>query len=153
MTLLREQVTDADIAEIVAKWTGIPVNRMMESERQKLLQLENFLHQRVIGQHDAVVSVAAAIRRARAGMNDPGRPLGSFMFMGPTGVGKTELARALADLLFDTEDALIRLDMSEYMEKKLRQPPGGGLLLAMWATKKGGNSPRRYVATPTLWCC
>jgi ATP-dependent Clp protease ATP-binding subunit ClpB len=129
MTLLREQVTDADIAEIVAKWTGIPVNRMMESERQKLLQLENFLHQRVIGQHDAVVSVAAAIRRARAGMNDPGRPLGSFMFMGPTGVGKTELARALADLLFDTEDALIRLDMSEYMEKNsvnrlVGAPPG-----------------------------
>ncbi len=129
MTLLREQVTDADIAEIVAKWTGIPVNRMMESERQKLLQLETYLHQRVIGQHDAVVSVAAAIRRARAGMNDPGRPLGSFMFMGPTGVGKTELARALADLLFDTEDALIRLDMSEYMEKNsvnrlVGAPPG-----------------------------
>jgi ATP-dependent Clp protease ATP-binding subunit ClpB len=129
MTLLREQVTDADIAEIVAKWTGIPVNRMLESERQKLLQLESFLHQRVIGQNDAVVSVAAAIRRARAGMNDPGRPLGSFMFMGPTGVGKTELARALADLLFDTEDALIRLDMSEYMEKNsvnrlVGAPPG-----------------------------
>jgi ATP-dependent Clp protease ATP-binding subunit ClpB len=129
ITLLREQVTEADIAEIVAKWTGIPVNRMMESERQKLLQLETYLHQRVIGQHDAVVSVAAAIRRARAGMNDPGRPLGSFMFMGPTGVGKTELARALADLLFDTEDALIRLDMSEYMEKNsvnrlVGAPPG-----------------------------
>ena len=128
-TLLREQVTEADIAEIVAKWTGIPVNRMMESERQKLLQLESYLHQRVIGQDEAVVSVAAAIRRARAGMNDPGRPLGSFMFMGPTGVGKTELARALADLLFDTEDALVRLDMSEYMEKNsvnrlVGAPPG-----------------------------
>jgi ATP-dependent Clp protease ATP-binding subunit ClpB len=129
VTLLRKQVTESDIAEIVAKWTGIPVNRMMESERQKLLKLESYLHQRVIGQHDAVVSVAAAIRRARAGMNDPGRPLGSFMFMGPTGVGKTELARALADLLFDTEDALIRLDMSEYMEKHsvnrlVGAPPG-----------------------------
>lgn len=129
ITLLREQVTEADIAEIVAKWTGIPVNRMMESERQKLLQLETYLHQRVIGQHEAVVSVAAAIRRARAGMNDPGRPLGSFMFMGPTGVGKTELARALADLLFDTEDALVRFDMSEYMEKNsvnrlVGAPPG-----------------------------
>jgi ATP-dependent Clp protease ATP-binding subunit ClpB len=128
-TLLREQVAEADIAEIVAKWTGIPVNRMLESERQKLLKLEAYLHQRVIGQHDAVVSVSAAIRRARAGMNDPGRPLGSFMFMGPTGVGKTELARALADLLFDTEDALIRLDMSEYMEKHsvnrlVGAPPG-----------------------------
>jgi len=128
-TLLREQVSDADIAEIVAKWTGIPVNRMLESERQKLLQLEAHLHQRVIGQSEAVQSVAAAIRRARAGMNDPDRPLGSFMFMGPTGVGKTELARALADLLFDTEDALVRLDMSEYMEKNsvnrlVGAPPG-----------------------------
>lgn len=128
-TLLQEQVSDADIAEIVAKWTGIPVNRMLESERQKLLQLEAHLHQRVIGQGEAVQSVAAAIRRARAGMNDPDRPLGSFMFMGPTGVGKTELARALADLLFDTEDALVRLDMSEYMEKNsvnrlVGAPPG-----------------------------
>lgn len=128
-TLLREQVTEDDIAEIVAKWTGIPVNRLMESERQKLLQLETYLHQRVIGQQDAVAAVAAAIRRARAGMNDPGRPLGSFMFMGPTGVGKTELARALADLLFDSESALIRIDMSEYMEKHavnrlVGAPPG-----------------------------
>jgi ATP-dependent Clp protease ATP-binding subunit ClpB len=128
-TLLREQVTEADIAEIVAKWTGIPVNRLMESERQKLLQLEGHLHHRVIGQQEAVTAVAASIRRARAGMNDPGRPLGSFLFMGPTGVGKTELARALAAFLFDTEDALIRIDMSEYMEKHavsrlVGAPPG-----------------------------
>ncbi|MBD2198911.1 MULTISPECIES: ATP-dependent chaperone ClpB [Calothrix] len=128
-TLLREQVTEADIAEIVAKWTGIPVNRLMESERQKLLQLEHHLHQRVIGQQEAVTAVAAAIRRARAGMKDPSRPIGSFLFMGPTGVGKTELARALAQFLFDSDDALIRLDMSEYMEKHsvsrlVGAPPG-----------------------------
>ncbi|BCL37906.1 ATP-dependent chaperone ClpB [Nostoc sp. MS1] len=128
-TLLREQVTEADIAEIVAKWTGIPVNRLLESERQKLLQLESHLHQRVIGQQEAVEAVAAAIRRARAGMKDPNRPIGSFLFMGPTGVGKTELARALAQFLFDSDDALVRLDMSEYMEKHsvsrlVGAPPG-----------------------------
>ncbi|MEH1789940.1 MAG: ATP-dependent chaperone ClpB [Nostoc sp.] len=128
-TLLREQVTEADIAEIVAKWTGIPVNRLLESERQKLLQLESHLHQRVIGQEEAVEAVAAAIRRARAGMKDPSRPIGSFLFMGPTGVGKTELARALAQFLFDSDDALVRLDMSEYMEKHsvsrlVGAPPG-----------------------------
>jgi ATP-dependent Clp protease ATP-binding subunit ClpB len=128
-TLLREQVTEADIAEIVAKWTGIPVNRLLESERQKLLQLESHLHERVIGQEEAVSAVSAAIRRARAGMKDPGRPIGSFLFMGPTGVGKTELARALAQFLFDSDDALVRLDMSEYMEKHsvsrlVGAPPG-----------------------------
>ncbi|MDB9446391.1 ATP-dependent chaperone ClpB [Anabaena sp. CS-542/02] len=128
-TLLREQVTEADIAEIVAKWTGIPVNRLLASERQKLLKLEQHLHQRVIGQQEAVTAVSAAIRRARAGMKDPGRPIGSFLFMGPTGVGKTELARALAQFLFDSDDALVRLDMSEYMEKHsvsrlVGAPPG-----------------------------
>jgi len=128
-TLLREQVTEADIAEIVAKWTGIPVNRLLASERQKLLQLESHLHQRVIGQSEAVAAVAAAIRRARAGMKDPGRPIGSFLFMGPTGVGKTELAKALAQFMFDSEDAIVRLDMSEYMEKHsvarlVGAPPG-----------------------------
>ena len=127
--LLREQVTESDIAEIVAKWTGIPVKRLLESERQKLLQLEGHLHQRVIGQSDAVAAVAAAIRRARAGMKDPGRPIGSFLFMGPSGVGKTELARALAQFLFDSDDALVRIDMSEYMEKHavsrlVGAPPG-----------------------------
>jgi len=128
-SLLREQVTDADIADIVAKWTGIPVTRLMESERQKLLQMERYLHQRVIGQQEAVEAVSAAIRRARAGMKDLGRPIGSFMFLGPTGVGKTELARALAECLFDTDAALVRLDMSEYMEKNsvarlIGAPPG-----------------------------
>ena len=127
--LLREQVTEADIAEMVASSTGIPINRLLESEKQKLLQLESHLHQRVIGQEEAVAIVAAAIRRARAGMKDPGRPIGSFMFMGPTGVGKTELARALAAFLFDSEDAMIRIDMSEYMEKHavsrlVGAPPG-----------------------------
>jgi ATP-dependent Clp protease ATP-binding subunit ClpB len=127
--LLRDQVTEADIAEIIARWTGIPVNRLLESERQKLLHLETYLHERVIGQDEAVVAVAAAIRRARAGMKDPGRPIGSFLFMGPTGVGKTELARALANCLFDSPDALVRLDMSEYMEKHsvsrlIGAPPG-----------------------------
>ncbi|MDJ0573754.1 MAG: ATP-dependent chaperone ClpB [Xenococcaceae cyanobacterium MO_234.B1] len=127
--LLREQVTESDIAEIVANWTGVPVSRLLESEKQKLLQLEGHLHQRVIGQEEAVAVVAAAIRRARAGMKDPGRPIGSFMFMGPTGVGKTELARALAALLFDSEDAMVRIDMSEYMEKHavsrlVGAPPG-----------------------------
>ena len=128
-TLLREQVTDSDIAEIVAGWSGIPVNRLLGSERQKLLDLEGHLHQQVIGQEEAVSAVAAAIRRARAGMKDPSRPIGSFLFMGPTGVGKTELARALAAFLFDSQDAMIRIDMSEYMEKNsisrlVGAPPG-----------------------------
>jgi ATP-dependent Clp protease ATP-binding subunit ClpB len=127
--LSREQVTEADIGEIVAKWTGIPIKRLLESERQKLLRLEEQLHERVIGQSEAVSAVAAAIRRARAGMKDPGRPIGSFLFMGPTGVGKTELAKALAEFLFDSEEALVRIDMSEYMEKNavsrmVGAPPG-----------------------------
>ena len=127
--LLRKQVTEADVAEIVARWTGIPVNSLLESERQKLLKLEGHLHQQVIGQGEAVTAVSAAIRRARAGMKDPARPIGSFLFMGPTGVGKTELARAIAQLLFDSDEALVRIDMSEYMEKNsvsrlVGAPPG-----------------------------
>lgn len=127
--LAREQVNESDIAEIVAKWTGIPVSRLVESERQKLLTLESYLGQKVVGQPDAIEAVSAAIRRARSGMKDANRPIGSFLFLGPTGVGKTELARALADVLFDTQDAMIRLDMSEYMEKNsvmrvIGSPPG-----------------------------
>ncbi len=128
-TLLREEVTEADIAEIISKWTGIPISKLVESEMQKLLQLEDVLHQRVIGQSDAVTAVADAIQRSRAGLSDPNRPIASFIFMGPTGVGKTELAKALAAYMFDTEEAMVRIDMSEYMEKHsvarlIGAPPG-----------------------------
>ncbi|HZU14127.1 MAG TPA: ATP-dependent chaperone ClpB [Chloroflexota bacterium] len=127
--MLKEEVTEDDIAEVVSKWTGVPVSRLMEGEVQKLVKMEDRLHQRVVGQHEAVTAVANAVRRARAGLQDPNRPLGSFLFLGPTGVGKTELARALAEFLFDSEQALIRLDMSEYMEKHtvarlIGAPPG-----------------------------
>jgi len=128
-SLLREQVEEGDIADVVARWTGIPVQRLMAGERQKLLELEQRLGERVIGQREPVAAVAAAIRRARAGMKDPRRPVGSFLFLGPTGVGKTELAKALAAALFDEEEALVRLDMSEFMERNavarlLGAPPG-----------------------------
>lgn len=115
--LLTEEVSAEDIAEIVAKWTGIPVSKMLESERAKLLHLEEHLHNRVIGQDEAVIAVSNAIRRSRAGLQDKNRPIGSFIFLGSTGVGKTELARALAEFLFDDERAMVRIDMSEYMEK------------------------------------
>ena len=127
--LLREQVEEGDIADLVARWTGIPVQRLLAGERRKLLEMESHLAQRVIGQAEAVTAVAAAIRRARAGMKDPRRPVGSFLFLGPTGVGKTELAKALATSLFDEEEALVRLDMSEFMERNasarlIGAPPG-----------------------------
>ena len=127
--MLKEEVDSEDIAEIVSKWTGIPVSRMLESERSKLLRLEDELHKRVVGQNDAVYAVSNAIRRSRTGLQDINRPLGSFIFLGTTGVGKTELARTLADFLFDDEHAMIRLDMSEYMEKfsvsrLIGAPPG-----------------------------
>src|ERR1700716_491452 len=127
--LLKEEVDEEDIAEIVAKWTGIPVSRLMEGEIQKLLRIEENLHQRVVGQDEAIEAVANAIRRSRSGLSDPNRPVGSFIFLGPTGVGKTELARALAEFLFDDERALIRLDMSEYQERHtvarmIGAPPG-----------------------------
>jgi ATP-dependent Clp protease ATP-binding subunit ClpB len=128
-SLLREEVTEADIAEIISKWTGIPLTKLVETEREKLLHLEDELHKRVIGQEEAVTAVAEAIQRSRAGLSDPNRPIASFIFLGPTGVGKTELAKTLANYLFDAEDALIRIDMSEYMEKHavsrlIGAPPG-----------------------------
>ncbi len=116
-TLLREVVGPQDIAEVVGSWTGIPVSKMLEGERERLLHMENSLRQRVCGQDDAIASIAAAVRRSRAGLKDPGRPIGNFFFVGPTGVGKTELAKALAEFLFDTEKAIVRIDMSEYMEQ------------------------------------
>lgn len=127
--LLRNRVTDEEVAEVVSKWTHIPVSKMLESEREKLLHMEDELHKRVVGQNEAVSAVANAIRRSRAGLSDPKRPIGSFLFLGPTGVGKTELCKALAGFLFDTEDAMVRIDMSEFMEKHsvarlIGAPPG-----------------------------
>ncbi|MEF3272862.1 MAG: ATP-dependent chaperone ClpB [Chloroflexus sp.] len=127
--LLRQEVTETDIAEIISKWTGIPVTKLLEGELEKLVHMEERLHQRVVGQDEAVAAVSNAVRRARAGLQDPNRPLGSFLFLGPTGVGKTELARALAEFLFDDEQAMVRIDMSEYMEKHsvarlIGAPPG-----------------------------
>jgi len=128
-SLLSEEVTSEEIAEIVSKWTGVPVSKMLESEQQKLIHMEEQLHQRVIGQDEALVAVSNAVRRARAGLQDPDRPIGSFIFLGPTGVGKTETARALAEFLFDDEHAMVRIDMGEYMEKHavsrlIGAPPG-----------------------------
>jgi ATP-dependent Clp protease ATP-binding subunit ClpB len=128
-TLFKEEVSDEEIAEVVAKWSGVPVTRLVEGEKEKLLRLEEVLHRRVVGQHEAVTLVTEAILRARSGIKDPRRPVGSFLFLGPTGVGKTELAKTLAETLFDTEAALVRIDMSEYMEKHsvarlIGAPPG-----------------------------
>jgi ATP-dependent Clp protease ATP-binding subunit ClpB len=127
--MLPDEVTEEDVAEVVAKWTGIPVSRLMEGEVQKLIQMEERLHDRVIGQDEAISAVSNALRRSRAGLSDPNRPIGSFLFLGPTGVGKTELAKALAEFMFDSEQAIVRLDMSEYMEKHtvarlIGAPPG-----------------------------
>ena len=127
--LLRNRVTEDEIAEVVSRWTGIPVSRMLEGEREKLLRMEDALHKRVIGQDEAVEAASDAIRRSRAGLSDPNRPIGSFLFMGPTGVGKTELCKALAEFMFDTEEAMVRIDMSEFMEKHsvarlIGAPPG-----------------------------
>jgi ATP-dependent Clp protease ATP-binding subunit ClpB len=127
--MLKEEVTDEDIAEIVSSWTGIPVSRLQEGERQKLVKMEERLAERVVGQKQAISAVSNAVRRARSGLQDPNRPIGSFIFLGPTGVGKTELARALAEFLFDDENSIVRIDMSEYMEKHtvarlIGAPPG-----------------------------
>src|SRR5213079_2000239 len=127
--MLKEEVDAEDIAHVVSKWTGIPVSKLMEAEMQKLVHMEERLRERVVGQEEAVRAVSNAVRRARSGLQDPNRPIGSFLFAGPTGVGKTELARALAEFLFDDEQAMVRLDMSEYMEKHsvarlIGAPPG-----------------------------
>jgi ATP-dependent Clp protease ATP-binding subunit ClpB len=128
-TMLKEEVGDEDVAEVVAKWTGIPVSKLMEGEVEKLVHMEERLHDRVVGQDEAVDAVSNALRRSRAGLQDPNRPIGTFLFIGPTGVGKTELARALAEFMFDSEQAMVRIDMSEYMEKHsvsrlVGAPPG-----------------------------
>ena len=144
---------DADeIAEVVARWTGIPVSRMLEGEVEKLIHMEERLHRRVIGQDEAVVAVSDALRRSRAGLQDPDRPIGTFLFLGPTGVGKTELARALAEFMFDSQDAMVRIDMSEYMEKHavarlVGAPP------ATSATRRAASSPRPSAAGPTPSSC
>jgi ATP-dependent Clp protease ATP-binding subunit ClpB len=127
--MLKEEVGEDDVAEVVSMWTGIPVARMLEGEREKLLEMEERLRRRVVGQEEAISVVSDSVRRARAGLQDPRRPIGSFIFMGPTGVGKTELGRALAEFLFDDEDAMVRIDMSEFMEKHsvarlIGAPPG-----------------------------
>ncbi|BBI64203.1 hypothetical protein HSBAA_55090 [Vreelandella sulfidaeris] len=158
--LLRSNVTEEEIAEVVSRWTGIPVSKMLEGERDKLLRMEEALHERVIGQDEAVEAVANAVRRSRAGLSDPNRPNGSFLFLGPTGVGKTELCKSLANFLFDTEEAMVRIDMSEFMEKHsvarlIGAPPGyvgyeeGGYLTEAVRRKpysvllldEGGKSP------------
>ena len=148
--LVQEEVTADEIAEVVARWTGVPVARLLEGEQEKLLRLDPILHERVIGQDEAVQAVADAVIRARAGLKDPKRPIGSFIFLGPTGVGKTELARALAESMFDSEENMVRLDMSEYMEKHavarlIGAPP------ATSATTRAASSPKRCGASPTAW--
>ena len=148
-TLLRDEVTEADIADVISKWTGIPVAKLQQGEREKLLDLPAELHKRVVGQDEAVQSVCEAIQRSRAGLSDPNRPIASFMFLGPTGVGKTELCKTLANFLFNTEEAMIRIDMSEYMEKHsvsrlIGAPPG------YVGLRKAVNSPRRCDAVRIL---
>ena len=136
--LIKEEVTADDIADVVSRWTGIPVSKMLQSEREKLLHLEEELHLRVVGQDEAIRAVSDAVRRSRAGLQDPRRPIGSFIFLGTTGVGKTELAKALAEYLFDDEQLMTRIDMSEYQEKhsvsRLIGAPPGYVILAKPAT-------------------
>ena len=149
--LVKEEVDSEMIAEVVGKWTGIPVARLVEGEREKLLRMEDELRKRIIGQTDAVRAVSEAVRRNRAGLGEPSRPIGSFLFLGPTGVGKTELCKALAEFLFDTEEAMIRIDMSEFMEQHavarlIGAPP------VMLATKKAAASPNRSGVGRIAWC-
>ncbi len=147
--LIKEEVDDEDIADVVSRWTRIPVSKLLEGELQKLLHLEDELHKRVVGQDEAVKAVAEAVLRARSGLKDPNRPVGSFIFLGPTGVGKTELARALAEFLFDDERAMIRIDMSEYQEKHtvarlIGAPPG-------YVGLRGGRAVDRSGAPPAVF--
>jgi ATP-dependent Clp protease ATP-binding subunit ClpB len=151
--LVRNSVTEEEIAEVVSKSTGIPVSKMLEGEKEKLLRMEEALAKRVVGQPEALKIVANAIRRSRAGLSDPRRPNGSFLFLGPTGVGKTELCKALAQFLFDSDEAIVRIDMSEFMEshsvaRLIGAPPG-----YVWATKRVASSPNPCVAGPIRWCC
>ena len=141
--LIKEEVDADDIADVVSRWTGIPVSKMVQSERTKLLLLEDELHKRVVGQDAAISAVADAVRRSRAGLSDPKRPIGSFIFLGTTGVGKTELAKALADYLFDDENMMTRIDMSEYQEKHSVLSPSVRPLSA------SSSSRRKYRRTPT----
>lgn len=166
-SLIKEEVTHDDIAEVVAKWTGIPVTKMLQSEREKLLKLEDELHKRVVGQEEAIQAVSDAIRRSRAGLQDAKRPVGSFLFLGTTGVGKTELAKALAEYLFDDENAMTRLDMSEYQERHavsrlVGAPPGyvgydeGGQLTEAVRRRPYSvillDETRKHIPTPSIYC-
>jgi ATP-dependent Clp protease ATP-binding subunit ClpB len=150
--MLKEEVDDEDIAEVISRWTGIPVSRMLEGERQKLVHMEQRLGQRVIGQKQAIEAVSNAVRRARSGLQDPNRPIGSFIFMGPTGVGKTELAKALAEFIFDSEQAMVRIDMSEFMEKHSVSRLIGAPR-ATWAMTRAATSPKRCGDGPIRWSC
>jgi ATP-dependent Clp protease ATP-binding subunit ClpB len=143
IVLLKEEVTDEEIAEIVSRWTGIPVTRLVEKEKDKLLNLEEILHKRVIGQDEAVSAVSDAVVRARSGLKDPGRPIGSFIFLGPTGVGKTELAKALAEALFDSEDNVVRIRYVPSTWSATRWQGLSGRLRAMSAMRRAGSLPRR----------
>ena len=150
--LLREEVTAEEVAEVVSKWTGVPVSRMLEGERDKLMRMEEGLHERVVGQDEAVRAVSDAVRRSRAGLGDPDRPIGSFLFLGPTGVGKTELCKALAVFLFDEEAAFVRIDMSEFMEQHsvarlIGAPPDTS------GSRRAEDSPKRCIASPIVSCC
>ena len=151
--MLKEEVDEEDIAKLVSKWTGIPVGRLLEGEAQKLVHMEERLRQRVVGQDDALARVSNAVRRSRAGLSDPKRPIGSFIFLGPTGVGKTELARALAEFLFDDEKLMIRIDMSEYMEKHTRVATRSVRLRATSATKRAASSPSKCGVTRIRSSC
>jgi ATPases with chaperone activity, ATP-binding subunit len=150
--LLRTQVGAEEIAEVVSRATGIPVSKLVQGERDKLVHMEERLHRRVVGQDEAIRAVSDAIRRSRAGLSDPRRPYGSFLFLGPTGVGKTELTKGLAEFLFDTDEHIVRLDMSEFMEKH-SVARSSARRQAMWAMTKAAISPKPCAASPTAWCC